>query len=80
MDVVTTVVAVLFIGSRGGLRLLAGLWVGETLIQLYFHRFHEPLDQQTAPPAPESPIQTMSYAIQAQPIAAGSIGGTADGR
>ncbi len=46
---------------------LGGLWIGGTLIQLYFHRFHEPIDDKHAPPPAVSPIKTMSYAIQANP-------------
>lgn len=46
---------------------LGGLWIGGTLIQLYFHRFHEPLDEKHAPPPVVSPIKMMSYAIQANP-------------
>lgn len=47
---------------------LGGLWIGATLIQLYFHRFHEPLPPNRSPPAPVSPIKLMSYAIQAAPV------------
>jgi len=46
---------------------LGGLWIGATLIQLYFHRFHEPLAADEAPPPIVSPIKMMSYAIQAAP-------------
>jgi hypothetical protein len=46
---------------------LSGLWIGATLIQLYFHRFHEPLAPEHAPPPLVSPIKMMSYAIQANP-------------
>jgi hypothetical protein len=47
--------------------LLGGFWIGATLVQLYFHRFHEPLTPEEAPPPVVSPIKTMSYAIQAAP-------------
>lgn len=47
--------------------LLGGFWIGATLIQLYFHRFHAPLAPEQAPPPVVSPIKTMSYAIQAAP-------------
>ncbi len=46
---------------------LGGLWIGGTLIQLYFHRFHVPLAEDRAPPPVVSPIKTMSYAIQDAP-------------
>lgn len=46
---------------------LGGLWVGATLIQVYFHRFHAPLPPDRAPPPAVSPIKMMSYAIQDSP-------------
>ncbi len=46
---------------------LTGLLVGMTLIQIYFHRFSEPLSEEQAPKPPNSPIKIMSYAIQAMP-------------
>ncbi|HEY3997209.1 MAG TPA: hypothetical protein VGM40_14755 [Mycobacterium sp.] len=46
---------------------LAGLWIGATLIQLYFHQFHRPVPQQRAAPPQTSPLKEMSYAIQDAP-------------
>lgn len=46
---------------------LGGIWIGATLIQLYFHRYHEPLNPGKAPPPVVSPIKTVSYAIQEAP-------------
>ncbi|ORB74126.1 hypothetical protein BST44_10940 [Mycobacterium scrofulaceum] len=46
---------------------LGGLWIGATLIQLYFHRFHEPVPAERAAPPPTSPLKEMSYAIQSSP-------------
>jgi hypothetical protein len=46
---------------------LGGLWIGATLIQLYFHRFHTPVPAERAAPPPTSPLKEMSYAIQANP-------------
>jgi hypothetical protein len=46
---------------------LAGLWIGATLIQLYFHRYHQPVPADRAAPAETSPLKEMSYAIQAAP-------------
>ena len=46
---------------------LAGLWIGATLIQLYFHSFHEPVPAEDAAPPETSPLKEMSYAIQASP-------------
>jgi hypothetical protein len=46
---------------------LAGLLIGMTLIQLYFHQFAEPLLPAQHPREPSSPIKLMSYGIQAKP-------------
>jgi hypothetical protein len=46
---------------------LAGLWIGATLIQLYFHRFHRPVAPERAAPPQTSPLKEMSYAIQDAP-------------
>lgn len=46
---------------------LGGLWIGATLIQLYFHQFHRPVPAQRAAPPPTSPLKEMSYAIQDAP-------------
>jgi hypothetical protein len=46
---------------------LGGLWIGATLIQLYFHRFHAPVEPDHAAPPETSPLKDMSYAIQAEP-------------
>lgn len=49
------------------LSFITGLYVGATLIQIYFHQFSDPLPNDKAPPEPTSPIKIMSYAIQAFP-------------
>lgn len=46
---------------------LGGVWIGATLIQLYFHEFHVPVPQDRAAPPVVSPIKSMSYAIQDLP-------------
>jgi hypothetical protein len=46
---------------------LGGLWIGATLIQLYFHQFHRPVPEQRAAPRETSPLKEMSYAIQDAP-------------
>lgn len=46
---------------------LGGLWIGATLIQLYFHQFHRPVAPQRSAPPPTSPLKEMSYAIQDAP-------------
>ena len=46
---------------------LGGVWIGATLIQLYFHEFHAPVAEDRAAPPVVSPIKSMSYAIQDSP-------------
>ncbi|HEX4586798.1 MAG TPA: hypothetical protein VH185_02385 [Mycobacterium sp.] len=46
---------------------LGGIWIGATLIQLYFHRFHMPVPPDRAAPPETSPLKEMSYAIQDSP-------------
>jgi hypothetical protein len=46
---------------------LGGLWIGATLIQLYFHQFHLPVPADRGAPPETSPLKEMSYAIQASP-------------
>ena len=66
---VVTVVIAAFIVWRGieSVSFLAGLWIGATLIQLYFHQFHTPVPADRAAPEERSPLKEMSYAIQATP-------------
>jgi hypothetical protein len=51
------------------LSFITGVYIGATLIQVYFHRYSDPLPANKAPMPPLSPIKTMSYAIQAFPKA-----------
>lgn len=68
MTIVLVVIALLFMsGTMEYISFTAGLYIGATLIQLYFHRFSKPLPPEKAPGAPVSPIKMMSYAIQANP-------------
>jgi hypothetical protein len=64
-----TVVIAALVVWRGieGVSFLAGLWIGATLIQLYFHQFHTPVPEDRAAPPRRSPLKEMSYAIQANP-------------
>jgi hypothetical protein len=54
-------------GQTDYLSFAVGLYLGMTLIQVYFHSFSEPLPPDKAPQAPVSPIKMMSYAIQENP-------------
>lgn len=51
------------------LSFITGLYVGATLIQLYFHQYSNelPLPDKKAPKEPLSPIKLVSYSIQAFP-------------
>ena len=71
-DVVTlgfTVVLAALLLWRGieAVSFLGGLWIGATVIQLYFHRFHHPVPADRAAPPQTSPLKEMSYAIQDSP-------------
>ncbi|MDT7795440.1 MAG: hypothetical protein QOD59_4881 [Mycobacterium sp.] len=64
-----TVVLAALLLRRGveAVSFLGGLWIGATLIQLYFHRFHTPVPAERAAPPQTSPLKEMSYAIQDSP-------------
>ncbi|MGN6601178.1 MAG: hypothetical protein ACTHK8_01940 [Ginsengibacter sp.] len=51
------------------LSFITGLYVGATLIQIYFHQYSNklPLPPDNAPGEPLSPIKILSYSIQAFP-------------
>ena len=44
-----------------------GLLVGMTIIQVYFHRFSDPLSPEQSPPPPVTALKMLSYSIQANP-------------
>jgi hypothetical protein len=56
-----------FSGDTEYISFATGLYVGMTLIQIYFHHFSTPLPPEKSPEPPISPIKLMSYAIQANP-------------
>jgi hypothetical protein len=67
----TVVVAVLALLDRAvPIAFLGGMFVGATLIQLFFHAFHEPVALDREAPEPRSPLKRMSYAIQDKPARA----------
>jgi hypothetical protein len=59
--------ALLFWRGVEAVSFLGGLWIGATVIQLYFHRFHRPVAPDRAAPQQSSPLKEMSYAIQDAP-------------
>lgn len=67
MAFTVAVAGLLFWRSVEAVSFLGGLWIGATLIQLYFHRFHRPVRAEHAAPPPTSPLKEMSYAIQDAP-------------
>lgn len=60
-------VALLFATGMHDLSFLTGLFVGSSIIQVYFHRFIHPLPEDKLPESPYPPIKLVSWAIQAQP-------------
>jgi hypothetical protein len=67
MAVTVAIAVVLLWRGVEAVSFLAGLWIGATLIQLYFHQYHRPVAPERAAPAPTSPLKEMSYAIQDAP-------------
>jgi len=67
LALVAVLVVLQFIAGIDSLSFTTGLMVGCTLIQVYFHRFSEPLAADKAPEPPVSAIKLMSYSIQADP-------------
>ena len=62
--------AALLAAGMDPIAFLGGLFVGATLIQLFFHSFNVPVPSEHAPPEPVSPLKMMSYAIQDRPARA----------
>jgi hypothetical protein len=60
-------VALLFASGVEYLSFTTGLLVGMTIIQVYFHRFSDPLPPEKSPEPPITALKMMSYSIQANP-------------
>jgi len=60
-------VVLLFASGAEYLSFTTGLLVGMTIIQVYFHRFSDPLPKQMMPKPPLTALKLMSYSIQANP-------------
>ncbi len=67
LAVMLVFVGLLFISGVEYLSFTTGLLVGMTIIQVYFHRFIDPLPSDKSPEPPVSAIKLMSYSIQANP-------------
>ncbi|PWT73476.1 MAG: hypothetical protein C5B59_13540 [Bacteroidetes bacterium] len=66
--VLALLVTLLFLSkSMEYLSFITGVYIGATLIQVYFHRFSDPLPEDKSPKPPISPIKIMSYGVQAFP-------------
>jgi hypothetical protein len=66
--VLAVLIGLLFVSKNMEyLSFITGIYIGATLIQVYFHSFSEPLPDEKAPKQPITPIKIMSYAIQAFP-------------
>ena len=62
--VLALLITLLFISNNMEyLSFITGLYIGATLIQVYFHRFSDPLPEDKAPKPPISPIKMISYGI-----------------
>ena len=55
------------LASLAAVSFTTGLLVGMTVIQVYFHRFSDPLPPEKAPPPPITALKMMSHSIQATP-------------
>lgn len=66
--VLTALIAlILLVRGIEAVSFLGGLWIGATIIQLYFHQYHRPVAPERAAPPQTSPLKQMSYAIQDAP-------------
>ncbi len=66
--VLLILIALLFLSNQMEyISFAVGLYVGATLIQVYFHSFSKQLPEDKSPLPPLSPIKIISYAIQANP-------------
>ena len=63
-------VVFLFATHADAYSFLTGLFVGMSVIQVYFHRFIQPLPPDRMPESPILPVKLVSYAIQAKPALA----------
>ena len=68
--IVIALVVLLFLTDMQLVSFITGLIVGMLIIQVFFHRFSEPLTKEQAPDADATPRKVMSYAIQARPALA----------
>jgi hypothetical protein len=68
--VIVALIVLLFLTGTQPTSFITGLIVGMLVIQIFFHRFSEPLTGEQAPESEAAPRKVMSYAIQAKPALA----------
>lgn len=68
--VIVALIVLLFLTGTQPTSFITGLIVGMLVIQIFFHRFSEPLTGEQAPESEAPPRKVMSYAIQAKPALA----------
>ncbi len=67
LPLMVVVVGATLLAGVDTLSFTSGLLVGMTLIQMFFHRFDDPLADEWMPSPPPTPLKMMSHAIQATP-------------
>ncbi len=67
LAIIAVLVVLLFVVDMQELSFITGLVAGMLIIQIFFHRFSEPLSEDKAPETSAPPRKVMSYAIQANP-------------
>ena len=68
--IIFALVVLLFATGMHELSFVTGLIVGMLVIQIFFHRFSEPLSEHQTHESSSPPRKVMSYAIQAHPALA----------
>ena len=68
--IIVALVVLLLLTDMQPVSFITGLVVGMLIIQIFFHRFSEPLASERAPDPEAAPRKIMSYAIQARPALA----------
>ena len=63
----SVLLGLLFVSGVEYLSFTTGLLVGMTIIQVYFHRFCDPLPPEKSPEQPITALKMLSYSIQANP-------------
>ena len=68
--IIVALVVLLFLTDMQPVSFITGRVVGMLIIQIFFHRFSEPLTAERAPEPEAAPREIMSYAIQGRPALA----------